>query len=310
MFASTSRPGLLEAIRPTTVVQSLKLDASAGAYITIVSETFQHTGSFKFRAAYNLALNTEQDVILTQSSGNFGQALAYACSLLGKRCVVVMPSTSSKVKIDAVRSFGGIVELTDTTVKTRQQRLDELRQEYPEAAVASAYDDEHVINGNASLGREILKLGIPFDYVLVPVGGGGLSAGIVQSLRGSKMAVIGAEPAMANDAAQSFRSGQLVSNASEPQTLADGARCLSLGKLNWEVLRSGLHSFVEVSEEMIAKTVQRLFLECNLKAEPTGALSVGAVFMQPESFAGKRICCVVSGGNVDPATYASLICEP
>jgi threo-3-hydroxy-L-aspartate ammonia-lyase len=307
VFASTARPTLLEAIRPTTVVQSRKLDASSGCSITIVSETFQHTGSFKFRAAYNLALNTEQETILTQSSGNFGQALAYACALLKKRCVVVMPSTSARVKIEAVRNFDGIVELTDTTVKTREQRLNELRSDYPDAAVASAYDDEHVIRGNASLGQEILNLGISFDYVVVPVGGGGLSAGIVKALERSTMAVIAAEPKMANDASRSFTSGQLVSNLMEPQTLADGARCLCLGKLNWQILKSGLHSVVEVTERSIAESVRRLFHESNLKVEPTGALSVGAVFSQPEFFAGKRVCCVVSGGNVDPALYAELI---
>ena len=97
---------LLEAIRPTTFIVSQKLRDRLGLDITIATETFQHTGSFKFRAGYNLALNVPNDEILTASSGNFGQALAYACKLLGKKCTVVMPSTSAQVKIDAVRGFG------------------------------------------------------------------------------------------------------------------------------------------------------------------------------------------------------------
>src|ERR1051326_3713124 len=99
-------PSLLEAIRPTTFIISQKLRDKLGIEITIASETFQHTGSFKFRAAYNLALNVTNDEILTASSGNFGQALAYACKLVGKKCTVVMPAISAKVKIDAVRGYG------------------------------------------------------------------------------------------------------------------------------------------------------------------------------------------------------------
>ena len=104
---------LREAIRPTTFIESSKLRDHLGLDVTIATETFQHTGSFKFRAAYNLALNVQENEILTASSGNFGQALAYACKLLGKKCTVVMPSTSAKVKIDAVRGYGATVDLVD-----------------------------------------------------------------------------------------------------------------------------------------------------------------------------------------------------
>src|SRR5881398_2396193 len=106
---------LREAIRPTTFIESAKLRDHLGLDITIASETFQHTGSFKFRAAYNLASQVSNDAILTASSGNFGQALAYACMLIGKRRTVVMPTTSAQVKIDAVRGYGAAVDLVDTT---------------------------------------------------------------------------------------------------------------------------------------------------------------------------------------------------
>src|SRR6478672_13005631 len=101
---------LTEAIRPTVFIESQKLRDRLGLDVTIASETFQHTGSFKFRAAYNLALNVPNDEVFTASSGNFGQALAYACKLLGKKCTVVMPATSAQVKIDAVRGFGATVD--------------------------------------------------------------------------------------------------------------------------------------------------------------------------------------------------------
>src|SRR5262249_8916533 len=137
--------------RPTTIIESPRLSRLLGVNLTIASETFQFTGSFKFRAAYNVAASVAQGSIITASSGNFGQAMAYACSLLGKSCTVVMPSTSAKVKVDAVREFGGTVDLIDVREISRAARVSQLAAECPEAYVASAYDDPLVIAGNASL---------------------------------------------------------------------------------------------------------------------------------------------------------------
>lgn len=277
--------------------------------MVLASETFQHTGSFKFRAAYNLAKNVEQKTILTESSGNFGQALAYACQLLGKQCIVVMPSTSAQVKVDAVKGFGGIAELTDVKVKSRRARLEELIKDYPDAYVASAYNDKYVIEGNASLGREICGLAQSIDFVLAPVGGGGLSSGIIEGIKqcGKSIKVIGAEPAMANDASRSLQAGRIVANENEPQTIADGARVLSIGNLNWGILQEGIHNIIEVSEDNIKSGVKLLFDLANLKSEPTGALSIGALLGAPDLFRGKTVCCVISGGNVDPSIYKELI---
>ncbi len=297
------------AIRPTTIIQSVKLNRHLGCDVVLASETFQHTGSFKFRAGYNLAKHVEQDTILTESSGNFGQALAYACQLLGKKCIVVMPSTSARVKVDAVKNFGGIAELTDVKVKSRRARLEELIKEHPDAYVASAYNDKHVIEGNASLGREICGLSQEIDFVLAPVGGGGLTSGIIEGIKqcGKKIKVIGAEPAMANDASRSLAAGHIVANDQEPQTIADGARVLSIGNLNWAILKDGIERIIEVPEDNIKNALKLLFDLANLKCEPTGALSVGALLSDPDFFHGKTVCCVISGGNVDPSTYKELI---
>jgi threonine dehydratase len=119
--------------------------------------------------------------------------------------------------------------------------------------------------------------------------------------------VYGAEPLLGNDAARSFREGRLIPNETEPMTLADGARTISLGNLNWPIIRDGVKDFIEVSDERIAEAVRLYYDLTNLKSEPTGALTLGALFEQPERFAGKNICLVVSGGNVDPAIYKSLI---
>src|SRR5688572_18138252 len=127
---------LREAIRPTTFIESSKLRDHLGLDVTVASETFQHTGSFKFRAGYNLALNVPNDEIITASSGNFGQALAFACKLLGKKCTVVMPATSAQVKIDAVRGFGATVDLIDTKSVSRSDRVAQLAEDMPDPYIA------------------------------------------------------------------------------------------------------------------------------------------------------------------------------
>ncbi len=295
--------------RPTTLLEPTRLAARLGLKLTLACETFQHTGSFKFRAAYNLASKVSQKKIIAASSGNFGQALAYACSLVGKSATVVMPSTSAQVKIEAVREYGGQVDLVDVRVKSRAERVRELAAGDPEAYVASAYDDPLVIEGNASLGRELAACGREFDCIVAPVGGGGMTSGIITGLReaGNSTPVLGAEPLIANDAAQSLRAGHIVRLEQEPQTIADGTRTLALGEHTWAVLREGIAGIVEVPEEKIAEAVRLLFSLANLKAEPTGALSLGALLAEPERFRGRSVCCVITGGNVDPEVYRNLL---
>ncbi len=298
---------LIDAIRPTTFVESSKLRDDLDLDVTTATETFQHTGSFKFRAAYNLASTVPNEKIVSASSGNFGQALAYACKLVEKQCVVVMPETSARIKIEAVRNFGATADLIDTNRTTREDRVDELMMEHADAYQASAFNDELVIEGNASLGDELAGKG--FDAVLVPIGGGGLISGIVRGLRrsGDNAEVIGAEPQMANDASRSLRAGKWIPNEFEPLSIADGARTLSLGSLTWPIIRDNVNSIIEVPEEKIAAALRKYFALANLKCEPTGALTLGALMTEPERFRGKKVCVVVSGGNVDPSVYTDLI---
>ncbi len=299
-----------ETVRPTTIIQSDKLSQLTGAEIIIATETFQITGSFKFRAAYNLVANVPETTLITASSGNFGQAFACAAAMLGKQAIVVMPANSAKVKIDATKSYGARVDLVDTSKKSRAERLAEIALENPGCRVCSAYDDPLVIEGNASLGRELAELNRPFDIVVVPVGGGGLSSGVITGLRKSNrhdIHVIGAEPLMANDAAQSLRAGYVVKLDDEPQTIADGARTVSLGKHNWEVLKDGLTDIVEVPEDRIEEALRLYFNLAHLKVEPTGALTLAAVLTKPDLFVGKKVVCVVSGGNVDLDTYLKVL---
>lgn len=298
---------LLEAIRPTTFIESEKLKSFLNLDLTIASETFQHTGSFKFRAAYNLALNVENDEILTASSGNFGQALAYACQLTKKKCTVVMPETSARVKIEAVRNYGATVDLVDTKKIGRNERVAQLAAQMPDAYYASAYDDKFVIEGNSTLGDELSAK--DFNVVISPVGGGGLISGISKGLcRGGHQAkLIGAEPLLGNDAAKSLKAGKIIVNETEPLTIADGARTISLGKLNWEIIEKGVSEIIEVSDEKIIEAARLYFNLANLKCEPTGALSLGAILENAGKFTDKKICLVVSGGNVDAEIYRQIL---
>ncbi len=298
---------LNEAIRPTTFIESAKIRDRLGLNITIASETFQHTGSFKFRAAYNVVLNSPNDEFIGVSSGNFGQALAYACKLLGRRCTVIMPHNSAKVKIDAVLEYGAEADLIDVNVISRTERLEQFACERPDAYLASAFDDRLVIDGNSTLGDEIAER--DFDVVVLPVGGGGLISGTIQSFgrHGKASEIVGAEPLLANDAARSLRAGRLIANETEPQTIADGTRTLSLGNLTWPIVQSGVKEIIEVPEEKIVEAVRLYYDLANLKCEPTGALSLGAVIQHHERFVDTRVCLVVSGGNVDPAVYSEII---
>lgn len=306
MSASTIEPPF-----PTTVIRSSRLAARLKQDVVIVSETFQETGSFKFRAAWNVVSSVDASLFLTASSGNFGQALARACQIAGRQAIVVMPSTSSRIKQAAVKSYGATVELFDPGETTRAERLSQIAESHPDGYLASPYDDPLVIAGNASLGREISQLVPDCQAVVVPIGGGGLASGILVGLReaGHSAVVWGAEPALANDAARSLRSGRLERLDHEPMTLADGARTPSLGKHNWGILKEGLRGIVEVGEAEIAEGVRALFQDANLKAEPTGALAIGAVLSDPETFQGQQVVAVVSGGNVDTDVYAKLISE-
>jgi threonine dehydratase len=306
----TVTPAALRAVaRPTTFIEALRLRRALGLDLTLASETFQHTGSFKFRAAYSVASQVPEREIITASSGNYGQALAYACQLLGKKCLVVMPAQAAQVKIAAVRELGAEVDLTDVRVKGRLERLAEVARERPDAYVSSPYDDPLVIAGNATLGEELAAVSPPFDVIVAPVGGGGLTSGIITGIRnaGKKIDVIAAEPLLANDAARSLREGKLLRNETEPMTIADGARTISLGNHNWEILRTGLAAIVEVPEDEISEAVRLLFSLANLKAEPTGALSLGALLTDPARFSGRRVCCVISGGNVDVAVFRGIL---
>ena len=300
-------------VRPTMIIEAPRLAERLGVKTVIASETSQHTGSFKFRAGYNVAASVPHRSIIAASSGNFGAGLACACQMLGKACVVVMPDTSAVMKIEAVRSYGATVDLIHVNRISRQARVRELGQLYPDAYLASPFDDPLVIEGNATLGAELAHLHHDFEVVVAAVGGGGLMSGLIRGFekvpRTRSVQFVGVEPILANDLSRSLQAGHIVANETEPQTIADGVRTLSVGQHNWTVLRHGLSEVIEVTEEQIEEGVRLLFHLANLKTEPTGALGIAALLAAPERFRDRTVCCVVSGGNVADDLFSAILAK-
>ena len=294
-----------------TTIQHLYIE-SIQKEIVVFDESKQHTGSFKYRAAWNLVCHVDAPMFVAASSGNFGQALAYACQQKNKKCVIVMPTTSAQVKIDGVRSYGANVVFVDTSKETRSQKVLEVAKEYPEAYIASAYDCDWIIEGNSSLGAEIATHYPNLTRLIIPIGGGGLSAGVIKGLceKGVTTQVWGAEPLLANDAARSLRAGRRLCNDGEPQTIADGARTHSTGEKNWPILREGLQGIIEVEEGWIERACQ-IYAQHHLRVEPTGALSLGALLQeqyQKGDFSQSNMTgVIISGGNVDENVYRAIL---
>ena len=299
---------LMDSIKSTTWFHFTEIDTAVGARVYFASETEQVTHSFKYRAATSLVQHVDAEGFLVASSGNFGQALACACQQKGVPCIVVMPTTSAQVKVDAVRSYNATVIFVDTKIQTRAEKVAEIGEKHSNYHIASPYDCEWVIFGNATLGREIYCHSSSPDMVLVPIGGGGLISGIAQAFQelDANIVLWGAEPALADDAARSLEQGQRLSNDGEPQTLADGARTRSVGVLNWEIIQQRVSNVLRVSEKSICQAM-RLFHSVGVKVEPTGALTLGALLEHPPSCS--EIVVVISGKNVDSKLYNTIIAD-
>jgi threonine dehydratase len=296
-------------VRRTTFLPARSLARHLGIRLALVAETFQETGSFALRAADYVVSHVSSSILLTGSCGNFGRALAYATMRRGKSCLVALPSDSPGEQIEVLRKYQAQVEFFDAKSQMLSECLCRLKREYPGSYVITPEDDPLAIQGVASLGRELASFNWKFDTVVVPIGGGVLASGILQGLRdsGKKTFVVGAEPLAANDAARSFKIGKLVSNASLPQTIADGARHLRLGQSTWPILYRSLFDIVEVPEEKIVEAMRLLFNFANLKSEPTGALGLAALLSEPQLFRDRTVCCVVSGANVRPSVYQTIL---
>jgi threonine dehydratase len=278
-------------------------------------ENFQPVGAFKLRGAYNAiaALTPEQRArgVVTHSSGNHAQAVAYAATALGAKSVIVIPQNAPKLKIEKTQAYGGEVVLVENSSEARIAKFDELAHERGLIPVPP-YDDENVMAGQGTIGLEILEDLPEVGLVLVPVSGGGLIGGIAAALKLSQstVKVIGVEPEFAADAQASLRSGQLVGLTAEQasRTVADGLRVQKLGSITWPHVRAYVDDILTVSEEEIYKAMRKLALDARLVAEPSGAVTFAAwLYHRDELPAAQNTVAVISGGNVEAELLARVV---
>jgi len=279
------------------------------------AESLQPIGSFKLRGAYNKvsSLTAEQRArgVITYSSGNHAQGVAYAARALGVRAVIVMPGTAPKVKLDATAALGAEIVTVGSGSEERRDKALELARTHG-YVVIPPYDDPHIIAGQGTAGLEILEDLPDVELVLVPVGGGGLSSGVAAALKlsSSSAKVIGVEPALANDAQQSLRQGHIVriEAKSAASTVADGLRTQSIGKNNFEHLTKYLDGVVTVSEGEILQAMRQIITGARLMTEPSGAVTMAAwMFHRAELPASRKTVAIISGGNADPHQVAELL---
>ncbi len=295
-----------ERIRPyahrTPVLTSSALNQLTGAELFFKCENFQKVGAFKFRGAANavfcLSDGEASRGVATHSSGNHAQALALAARLRGVPAHIVMPDNSPKVKVEAVRGYGGRIVFCRPTQAERESTLAEVVRDTG-AAFIHPYDDARVIAGQATAARELLAEIQGLDLLLAPVGGGGLASGTALAARylSDRARVIAAEPAGADDAFRSLREGRILPSL-DPRTVADGLRT-SLGRLTFPILRALLAEVVTVSEEGIIKAMRLVWERMKILIEPSAAVPVAALLEGGVQARGLQVGVILSGGNID-----------
>ncbi len=277
-------------------------------------ENLQPIGAFKLRGAYNkiASLNDEERRrgVISYSSGNHAQGVAYAARALGVKAIIVMPGNAPKNKLEATAALGAEVVTVGPSSEERRLRAEELAAEH-DYVIVPPYNDEKIIAGQGTVGLEILEDLPAVETVLVPVGGGGLISGVAAAIKLSnpKVKVIGVEPELAADAQASLRAGHVVSLAADQvtQTLADGLRTQSIGAINFEHIRAYVDDIVSVKEDEIRRAMRALSGDSKTVAEPSGAVATAAFLFHASELPSTKInVAVVSGGNIDPQTLAEL----
>ena len=297
----------------TPVLTSRTADAMTGAKLFFKAENLQRGGAFKFRGAYNAISALPEAVrargVLSFSSGNHAQAIALASQLLGIPATIVMPSDAPATKIAATRGYGAEVVLYDRYSQDREALGRELA-EPRGMTVIPPFNHPDVIAGQGTLAQELIEEAGPLDVLVACLGGGGQLAGcaLAAAALSPGCRVLGVEPEAGNDGQQSFRSGQVVT-IPVPRTIADGAQSTALGDLTFAIIRRDVADILTVSDAQLVATMRFFAERMKLLVEPTGCLAAAAVLHGLVDVADKRVGVVISGGNVDLATFARLVGE-
>jgi threonine dehydratase len=298
----TARQRIAPYVRRTPVLTCASLDAEAGARLFWKCENLQKVGAFKARGAVNAVFSLADDVarggVVTHSSGNHGAALAYAALQRGIPAWVVMPENAAEPKAANVRRLGATIRFCAPTVAAREATCAEVERETG-ATLVHPFDDARVIAGQGTAALELLDEVPDLDAVIAPVGGGGLLAGTAIAVKGlgPGLRVLGAEPANADDAARSLRSGRL-----EPlpatTTIADGLRTM-LSPRTLAALRAHVAAIGLAHEDTIVRAMRMMWERMKMVVEPSSAVPFACLLDATLDIRGSRVGIVVSGGNVD-----------
>jgi threonine dehydratase len=295
-------------IHLTPVMTNKSIDELSGIHFYFKCENFQKIGAFKIRGGMNATLSLSADQlkngIATHSSGNHAQALAYAAKVLGIKAYIVMPKSSPKVKVDAVRGYGAEVIICEANQPAREAALDEVVARTG-AAFIHPYDDDRVITGQATCVKELIEEVPDLDIVITPVGGGGLLSGTCLGAHYFKpgLKVYGGEPAGAADAVLSIKSGK-VEKAPFIDTIADGLMT-TLSERTLAIIKAHVTDILLVSDEEIKAALKLIYERMKIIVEPSCVVPFAAALKNPELFKGKKVGIILSGGNVDLTKFGT-----
>jgi threonine dehydratase len=277
-------------------------------------ENQQPIGAFKLRGAYNkIAGLSEQDRqrgVISYSSGNHAQGVAYAARALGVKAVIVMPNNAPAIKREATAKLGADIVFVGPSSDERKIRAEELAAQHA-YVIVPPYNDEQIIAGQGTMGLEILEDMPDVETILVPVGGGGMISGVAAAIKltNPSIKVIGVEPELAADGQASLRSGKIVEFPAEQvsRTLADGLRTQSVGAINFEHIRQFVDDIITVSEDEIRSAMKLLAANPETVAEPSGSVAVaGFLFHREQLPKTNRNVAIISGGNIEPSMLEQL----
>lgn len=307
----TAERRLKGVINRTRLDYSNTLSKISGNEVYLKPENLQKTGSFKIRGAVNHIFHIDKEKgrrgVITASSGNHGQAVAYAAALAGYPATVVVPENASSVKVAAARAYGAEIVYCGKVSTQRRSKALELAAEKGFSYI-HGFDDPYVISGQGTIGLEILQDLTDADIVLVPVGGGGLISGIATAIKESKpkVKIIGVEPIMSNSMFLSLKAGR-ITELNTINTIADGLRSNKPGKLTFPTVQRYVDDIFLVTEEEIKTALITILERGKILAEPSGAVTVAAVLAGKIYYQHKKIVAVISGGNIELNMVAKLI---
>lgn len=289
-------------LHKTPVLTSTAINKMAGCNIFFKCENFQKAGVFKARGATNAVFSLSEDEIskgvATHSSGNHAAALSMAAALRNTDAHIVMPSNANKIKIKAVRNYGGKITFCEPTLKSREETLSAIISDNG-AIEIHPYNDLRIISGQATACKELVEEIHDLDIVMAPVGGGGLLSGTALSAHyfGNNISVIAAEPSGASDAQKSFYSKTLVPSIN-PDTVADGL-LTSLGSITFEVILEHVKDIFTSDDQDTLSAMRIIWERMKILVEPSSSVPLAVVLKNSKLFSGKNVGIIVSGGNVD-----------